>query len=783
MVGNRVAVLPSARVIFPSMIQLSSPVQYVKGVGGERAKILENKGILTAEDLLYYIPFRYEDRTRVCGPGEVRPGEMATVIAEVVRAGMLPLRHSALKIFRAAVVRDGARLNCKWFNAAYLQRIIRPGQYLALYGKVEEDPYERGLQMVQPQYEILPGSPDLPGGDDCLEIGRIVPIYEAAGSGRLTSRFFRRAIHLLLESLCGIEDPLPPEVAVKYSLIPRWEAIRNVHFPPPGTRLSELAESRSAAHRRLIFEEFFFLEARLALKRKRAREVPGIAFRTDPRIRECLKKVLPFHPTAAQKKALGEIVEDMRAPHPMHRLLQGEVGSGKTIVALQAAIIAMENGYQVVVMAPTEVLATQHFLYFRRLLGRSGYHVVLLSGSASSREKKGLKRLLREGAVQLAIGTHALVEEDVELPRLGLVIIDEQHRFGVMQRLRLMQKGLWPDTLVMTATPIPRTLALTIYGDLDVSVIAELPAGRLPILTRQIQEEQASQVYEFVRSQVASGAQAFIVYPLIEETEGGSQKSEARSQNPSRDEPGSPAHSDALGWPEGAGAELQEAFMLEATIGPKKAGKSVKKRNAGTVDLKSALKMYEFLSREVFPEYRLGLLHGRLPAEEKERTMEAFQSGEIQILVGTTVIEVGVDVPNATVMVVEQAERFGLTQLHQLRGRVGRGKRQSHCLLLASRQQTEAARQRLAALERTNDGFEIADLDLRLRGPGEFLGTRQSGLPTLRIANLLRDKEILEWARRLANDFIEHGSRGEVDRLVSYIKGNWDRRYGLVNAG
>jgi ATP-dependent DNA helicase RecG len=723
-------------------LTLSSPVQYIKGVGEARARILEKKGIFTAEDLLYYVPFRFEDRTRVRGPGEVQAGEMATVIAQVVSAGMLPVRRSRVQIFVATVKGDGHYLNSKWFNASYLQRIIRPGQYLALHGKVEFDPYSGVLQMMQPQYEILPAPPggaaggkDSPGQlsiEDSLEVGRIVPIYEAAG--RLSSRFFRRVIHYLLESLSVVEDPLPPEVIAKNSLIPRWEAIRNIHFPPPGTRLSDLDQSRSAAHRRLIFEEFFLLEARLALKRKRAREIPGIAFRTDPAIRECLKKVLSFHPTGAQKRALAEIVADMRAPHPMHRLLQGEVGSGKTIVALQASLIAMENGYQVAMMAPTEVLAMQHYLSFRRLLGRSGHDVILLSGSASAREKKGLKRLLCEGAVQFAVGTHALVEEDVDLPKLGLVIIDEQHRFGVMQRFLLMRKGNRPDTLVMTATPIPRTLALTLYGDLDVSVIDELPAGRLPVVTRQIPDDEAAKAYEFVRSQVASGAQAFIVYPLIEES-----------------------------------------------TGPEKA--SARKRDPDAVDLKSALKMYEYLSREVFPEYRVGLLHGRLPAEEKERTMAAFQAGEIQILVGTTVVEVGVDVPNATVMVIEQAERFGLAQLHQLRGRVGRGRRQSHCLLLTSRVQTEAARERLGALERTSDGFQIAELDLRLRGPGEFLGTKQSGVPALRIANLIRDQEILEWAKRLATDFIEQGDPQEIVRLVNYIKETWDRRYGLVKAG
>ena len=718
------------------MLTLSTPVQYIKGVGEQRARILENKGLFTAEDLLYYVPFRYEDRTRLRGPDEVRPGEVATVIAQVLSAGMLPLRRNRLKIFLAEVGQRGHRLNCKWFNATYLQRIIRPGQYIAFYGKVEEDPYEGGYQMVQPQYEILPELPQgISGAGNSLEVGRIVPIYEAMGSGRLTSRFFRRVVHLLLESLSAVTDPLPETVLEQERLMPRWEAIRNVHFPPPGVPLKELAEFRSPAHLRLIFEEFFFLQVRLALKRYRDRQIAGFAFHTDARIRECVKRVLPFRPTAAQKKALGEIVEDMRAPHPMHRLLQGDVGSGKTIVALQAAIIAIENGYQVVLMAPTEVLATQHYLYFRRLLRPWGYQMAPLSGSATAREKKAIKRLLSEGAVQLVIGTHALVEEDVQFKALGLVMIDEQHRFGVMQRYRLMQKGSRPDTLVMTATPIPRTLALTLYGDLDVSVIDEMPAGRLPILTRQIPQEQAATAYEFVPSQAAAGAQAFIIYPVIED-----------------------------------GASLEDG------------GSGEKKRTRGS-ELKSAIKMYEHLSQEVFTEFHVGLLHGRLPSDEKEKTMLAFQAGELQILVCTTVIEVGIDMPNASVMVIEQAERFGLSQLHQLRGRVGRGRRQSHCLLLTSRNQTEVAQQRLAALERTQDGFQIAELDLRLRGPGEFLGTRQSGVPTLRVANLLRDREILEWARRRAVEFVERADRQELARLVQHLREKWAQRDALISAG
>ena len=731
------------------MITLGTQTKYIPGVGEWRSQILVKKGLPTAEDLLFYLPFRYEDRTRLRGPGDVRAGEMATVIARVRSAGMLPVRRSRLRIFCADVGdaesgaesgKQSAYLRCKWFNAPYLERTIKPGQLIAVYGKVEQDVYEGGLNMVQPQYEILPELPEgISTAGASLEVGRIVPIYEAAGNGRLTSRFFRRVIHYLLETLPGIADPLPPSVAAEYRLIPRWQALQEAHFPPPGTRYSELESFRTPAHVRLIFEEFFFFEIGLALRRKNARRETGIAFRADETIRAALKQFLPFHPTAAQKKALAEIVEDMRAPHPMRRLLQGDVGSGKTIVAVQAAVIAIANGYQVAVMAPTEILAAQHYFYFKRLLQGSGYQIALLSGSATAREKKALKKLMREGLVHLAIGTHALVQKDVEFRALGLVIIDEQHRFGVVQRMSLMEKGqggaMTPDTLVMTATPIPRTLALTIFGDLDVSVIDEMPAGRQPIETRQLPMERANEAYQFVRAQVASGAQAFIVYPVIEENEPESKASQTRGR-------------------------LQFA-----------------------AELKSAIKMYDHLSKLVFPELRVGLLHGRLPSEEKERMMQDFQSGKIQILVGTTVIEVGVDVPNATVMVIEQAERFGLAQLHQLRGRVGRGRRASRCLLLTSANLTEVARQRLTSLEETGNGFEIAELDLRLRGPGEFLGTKQSGLPAFRVANLVRDREILEWARRMAVEFVERGEPAEQERLLRYIKENWNRRYGLVEVG
>jgi ATP-dependent DNA helicase RecG len=431
--------------------------------------------------------------------------------------------------------------------------------------------------------------------------------------------------------------------------------------------------------------------------------------------------MLPFKPTGAQKRVIQQIAEDMKAPRPMHRLLQGDVGSGKTIVAAEAAVIAIENGYQVSVLAPTEILAAQHAFYFRQIFSKLGYVVVLLTGSFTSREKGQLKKLVAEGLAHVAIGTHALLEKDVEFKKLGLAIIDEQHRFGVLQRLHLVEKGLTPDVLVMTATPIPRTLAMTLYGDLDVSVIDELPPGRKPIITKHATADRVEQVYSFLKRQIDEGRQAYVVYPVIEESE--------------------------------------------------------------TQAMKAAEKMYEHLSREVFPQIPVGLMHGRLSGDDKEAAMQRFKEGSIKILVSTTVIEVGVDVPNATVMLVEQAERFGLAQLHQLRGRVGRGAAQSYCILVTEKM-NDAARERIRTLVESTDGFYISEIDLKLRGPGEFFGTKQSGLPSLRVANILRDTEILEVARGEAAAFIESPPGAEeLQRAIRYIRDHWQRRYGLVTVG
>ena len=741
------------------MLELSTPVQYVKGVGPRIAEILNGKGIHTVGELLLYLPFRYEDRLNPRGIAELRPGEMATVIGEVRNSGLFRTRR--MPIFQLTIGQGRAKLRCLWFNATYLQDKFKPGQMIALYGKVEEDPRSRELQIMQPQIEIL-GDPDEDGEDaiekkaaESLEVGRIVPIYEA--TGRLTSRWFRKVIRTALDNLTSdLPDAIPAAVRAHLGLISPRAALWNVHWPEPGESLNDLQSSRTPAHIRLIFDELFFVELGLELKRRQQKAQTGIAFRLDDRARAAIKKILPFHPTTAQKKVLKEIAADMEKPYPMRRLLQGDVGSGKTIVSFEAAIIAIENGCQVALMAPTEILAQQHYFSARRILESAGYRIVLLTGSLEADRKREIRRHIAQGNAQLVIGTHALLEEKVEFAKLGLVIVDEQHRFGVMQRLKLMKKsdatvgsaethvgtGAFarpaqqsdavtmqsqpePDVLVMTATPIPRTLALTLYGDLDLSVLDELPPGRTPIVTKCVPDDQSPKVWDFVRKQVEAGHQAYVVYPVISENE--------------------------------------------------------------ESELKAAVKMYRELSGKIFADLKVGLLHGRLDPELKDQVMRMFQKGELQILVATTVIEVGVDVPNATVMVIEHAERFGLAQLHQLRGRIGRGAAKSYCVLMTGGKVTEDGQRRLDAMVRTNDGFQIAELDLELRGPGEFFGTRQAGLPSFRVANIIRDGQLLEAAKLEAAAVLAEPNSEiapeEVSRALVQMRARWRHTYGLVEVG
>ena len=702
-------------------ISLQTDVRMVKGVGPQRAELLAKRGIFTLEDLLNYLPFRYEDRIHFSKIKDVQPNGTYTLRARVMSGQAVRGMYGRDAIYHLLVQDDSGSLPCKFFHGGYLEGRLKPGQQLILHGKVEIDklrPARR--EMINPQIEVLTGEEV-----DSVEMGRIVPIYEAVGT--FGTRQIRRAIYATLQNLDpNIPDVLPPALLQLLHYPSRHEALILTHFPDAGESLEALNLFRSPAQQRLIFEEFFLYQLSLVLGRRAVRKENAIAFRVrEDKVREALKRILPFKPTNAQKRVLGEIAADLEKPVPMNRLLQGDVGSGKTIVALQAAVIAIENGCQTALMAPTEILAVQHFLSARRILAPGGHTVELLISGLKPSEKTAARERIRSGEAQLVIGTHALIEDDVEFHRLGFVAIDEQHRFGVLQRKRLMDKaarhGNAPHVLVLTATPIPRTLSLTLYGDLEVSVLDELPPGRTPIETRTTTEQHLSGVWEFLRREVASGHQGYVVYPVIEESK---------------------------------------------------------------LELKAAMEEYERLSRTVFPKLKVGLLHGRLSSEEKEDVMQKFRRNEIQILVATTVVEVGVDVPNATVMIIEHAERFGLAQLHQLRGRIGRGAQQSHCILVAPGRMTEDARVRLETMVRTTDGFEIAETDLQLRGPGEFFGTRQSGQLGFHVANPIRDRQLLELARKEAFALAEQPAQKEsLQRVLRLLPGEWQRRYHLARVG
>ena len=775
-------------------MDLSTPIQFVKRVGERIAQDLAKRGVYTVEDLLYHLPFRYEDRLNIKPIAELEANTMASVIGEVRGSALLETRTGPL--FEITVGQGTHTVKCMWFRGAHLRDRFQPGMTVALYGKLEPSRTNlRQFKMIQPEFEILP-TPGAPGsGADAefamLEMGRILPVYPTLGAStptgyKLGSKWQRRLVWSVFEQLTEAnvvgDETIPLALSERLGLPSRMEALRAVHFPEAGTPMTDLMSARTPAHRRLIFEEFFYLELGLELKRRSLRERDGTAFTTGEEVRQALKQILPFHPTAAQKRVLAEIVADMRRPRPMRRLLQGDVGSGKTIVALQAALVAIENGYQAALMAPTEILATQHYLSARKLLGEvtspstgRPYRITLLTGSLKEELKREGRGRVFRGESNLVIGTHALQEDKVDFYNLGLVIVDEQHRFGVQQRFRLMKKPgpdgkiTDPDVLVMTATPIPRTLALTLYGDLEASVIDELPPGRTPIVTRRTSEERAPDVWEFVRRQVAQGRQAYLVYPVIEG---------ANDEQPELDF----AHD----------ADPVEAVAKAGKRAPSKtpAKKTGKKKpfqaSFPTEPLRSATGSFEELKHGALAGLRLGLLHGRLSSDDKEVTMARFKRGEIDVLVATTVIEVGVDVPNASVMVIEHAERFGLAQLHQLRGRVGRGAAKSFCILVTGSRVSPEAEERLDAMVRTQNGFELAELDLQQRGPGEFFGTKQAGLPEFRIANLLRDREVLELAKAEATKFAETPdpaiSPAEIEAVWTRLRDQWQRRYGLVEA-
>jgi len=702
-------------------IQLSNSVKYLKGVGPTRAAILEERGIVTVADLLAYLPFRYEDRLHFTRIADAAPGQVHTIYAEVSTAGStVRFGRSSRAIFHVAVRDASGVLHVKIFHGGYLEGKLKVGQRLVLHGKVEIDVYHGGRrEMVNPQMELT-GAADGESADS-TEIGRIVPIYEALGG--VSSRMLRRIIYQVLENFDGaIPDALPAELRERYGFPTRRDALLFAHFPPKNESIDLLNNYRSPAQIRLIFEEFFYYQLAIARAKLSGKRHRGISMQVrDDKVREALKRILPFKPTAAQKRVLLEIAADLERPFPMQRLLEGDVGSGKTIVALEAATIVIENGYQVALMAPTEILAAQHYLSARRVFAPAGYGTdLIVSGQKKAERAAALKRL-HDGETQIVVGTHALIEDPVIFKKLGLVIVDEQHRFGVLQRKRLMEKGATPHVLVMTATPIPRTLALTLYGDLDLSVIDELPPGRSPIETTWRDESELAGVWEFVRREIAAGRQAFVVYPVIEESK---------------------------------------------------------------QELKAAMAEHDRLATKIFPKLKIGLLHGRLKTEEKDAVMEQFRRNEIQLLVSTTVIEVGVDVPNSTIMIVEHADRFGLAQLHQLRGRIGRGKEKSYCILVASKKITGEGRERIEAMVATSNGFEIAERDLQQRGPGEFFGTRQSGDAAFSVAQPLRDHELLDLARKEAMALAEHPDRAaEVIKQLEAVSPSWRKRYQLASVG
>ena len=701
--------------LLSSRKSLSTPIQFIKGVGPKLASLLGKKVIRTVEDAMYFIPREYQDRREIRKISKVEAGRVETVTGDVLAVDVVGFMGGRKKVFEIMVGDGSGFLVGKWFhfNLRYMKGRFKKGDKVIMTGEVRAFGGQREMH-----------HPDIEPFDDAdrLNFGRIVPVYSLTeGLGEKTLR--RIISQVLAGYLDAVIDGIPHEISGEKGFLPLREALRKVHFPDSGDDISALMSGNSAARKRLVFDEFFFLELGMALKHKGVILEKGIPMEERGGLTGRLRKLLPFNLTMAQERVIQEIKRDMASTHPMNRLVQGDVGCGKTIVAFISVLIAVENGYQAAIMAPTELLAEQHYLNIHRFAETLGVRTVLLTGGIKGKEKEAILSLIRTGVVQIVIGTHAVIQEAVEFKSLGLAIIDEQHRFGVVQRGIIKKKGDNPHILVMTATPIPRTLAMTVYGDLDISVIDEMPPGRSPVETRIYNEKEREKVYAVIKKDVEAGRQAYVVYPLVEESE----KSE----------------------------------LMDAT------------------------NMAERL-KTVFPGFRIGLLHGRMKAEEKEAAMKRFKDREIDILVATTVIEVGIDVPNATVMVIEHAERFGLSQLHQLRGRVGRGSNKSRCLLLAQYKRSEDAWKRLKVMEETTDGFRIAEVDLEIRGPGDFLGTRQSGMPDFRVGSIIRDAGLLAEARAEAFKLIEkdpHLSRPENGLLKEMLKERWEGRLELAGIG
>jgi ATP-dependent DNA helicase RecG len=671
------------RMTISMTIKLDTPAQYIKGVGPKVAKLLKKLGITVVEDLIYYFPRDYEDRSKI------KPiSELTTSAHEIIRGEIVNINNQTTRnrfsILKIEIADRSGSIQAVWFNQPFLARLFRQGMKLILSGKIEISDYEGVMQFIVKDFEIFTGINP-----------KIVPFYPL--TDRLYPKKIRSIIQTVLDNcLDEVEEILPEKIIKKYKLEDLKKAIEQLHYPKT---LSEVKK----AHYRIAFEDFFLFQLGLGLRRSRVKSEKGILFKIDNNYVNDFKKSLPFELTNAQKKVLDEIFSDMQTGTPMNRLLQGDVGSGKTIVAAIAALAAVKNGYQAVIMAPTEILVQQHYQKVSRLVKGLGIKVELVTSNTSGKGK--------EQKADIVIGTHALIQKKVKYKKLGLVIIDEQHRFGVMQRAALVQKGGSPDILIMTATPIPRSLALTLYGDLDRSVIDEMPPGRTPIKTYYVTESKRSGSYGFMREKIKGGRQVFIICPLVEESE--------------------------------------------------------------KIDLKAAMDEAERLQKDIFPDLKVGLIHGRLSGEEKDKIMKKFKDNKINILVSTTVIEVGIDIPNATVMVIEHAERFGLSQLHQLRGRIGRGSEESHCFLMGN-PKSEDSRTRIKAMLNSTNGFDIAEVDLKLRGPGDFCGTKQSGLPEFRVADIVKDEEILKQARKAAFDLLAEDG-GLLD------KGNGRLREKIMN--
>ena len=704
---------------------LQRDISTLRGVGARNLEKLQRLGIRTIEDALYHLPFRYEDRRQLKAVNELVTGQQEVFFATVLASGEIQTSRNRKKIYEVIVGDDTGRVALKWFRyrKPWLQKRFPVGQKAIFIGEVKR--FSAVPEIHHPDAELIQNDNDLASylSHNSTEFGRVLPVYPAT-EGLSQKQIRKLWSQLVNDYVSYIETFLPAYLLEKYHLFPLDKALSSIHWPADDCDLSALAQGRDGARQSIVFDEFFFLELGLALKRNGVELETGIAFSFNHKYTIPLNKSLPFKLTDAQRRVLGEIKTDMMSPQPMHRLLQGDVGSGKTLVAMMSALIAIENDAQVAVVAPTEILAEQHFKTFQQWLEPLGLSAALLQGSMPAAKKRETLANIAEGRVNLVVGTHAVLQDSVEFKFLGLGIIDEQHRFGVRQRSILKHKGANPDILVMTATPIPRTLSMTLYGDLSVSVIDQLPPGRKPITTKLFKANQRHRAYQLIQEQLAIGRQVYIVYPLVEESE-----------------------------------------------------KS---------DLQAATVAADLLQDEIFPDVSIGLLHGQMKSQQKDAVMDAFRNGDVQLLVSTTVIEVGVDVPNASVMVIEHADRFGLSQLHQLRGRVGRGAEQSYCVLIPSENYSYDADRRLQVMVQTNDGFQIAEADLEIRGPGDFLGTRQAGLPEFRVANLIKDINILEAARNEAFAYVEQTGQlttPEAQVVRTELLRRWGGRLELAAIG